>query len=241
VNHTASERPLIELRDVTKTFGQGPAAFRALKGVSFDIADGEFVSVMGPSGSGKSTVMNIIGCLDVVSSGSYAFRGVQVENLDRRQRALLRRNQIGFVFQGFNLLARNSAVENVELPLVYRGVKTRERRAQAMRSLDLVGLARWARHTPSELSGGQQQRVAIARALVTDPAILLADEPTGNLDTERSLDIMRLLATLNRERGLTIMMVTHEAPMAAFSTRIIHFLDGVVDNDSGATELARAG
>lgn len=242
MNSTDTAASLIALRAVTKTFGHGPAAFRALKGVSFDIADGEFVSVMGPSGSGKSTVMNIIGCLDVVSSGSYRFRGVQVEALDRRQCALLRRNQIGFVFQGFNLLARNSALENVELPLVYRGVKSRERRAQAMRALDLVGLARWARHTPSELSGGQQQRVAIARALVTDPAILLADEPTGNLDTERSLDIMRLLASLNRERGLTILMVTHEAPMAAFSTRIIHFLDGLVDDDSGsATEVARAG
>ncbi len=226
------DRRLIELRGVTKIFGHGAAAFHALKGVGFDIGDGEFVSVMGPSGSGKSTVMNIIGCLDVVSAGSYRFQGVRVESLDRRQRALLRRHHIGFVFQGFNLLSRSSALENVELPLVYRGMGLHERRRRAAAALDLVGLVPWARHRPSELSGGQQQRVAIARALVTDPAILLADEPTGNLDSERSEEIMTLLASLNHERGLTILMVTHEASMAEYGHRIIRFVDGRVADDA---------
>ena len=221
--------PLIELEGITKTFGKGEAAFQALKGVDMEIDRGDFVAVMGPSGSGKSTTMNILGCLDVPTSGVFRFRGVEVQALDRDQRSLLRRRYLGFVFQGFNLLARTSAVENVELPLLYRGEKKSVRHAAAMRALDQVGLAPWADHTPAELSGGQQQRVAIARALVTEPDVLLADEPTGNLDTERSLEIMQLLTRLNRE-GITILMVTHEEEMAAFARTIVHFRDGLVES-----------
>ncbi|AJQ92534.1 ABC transporter ATP-binding protein [Gynuella sunshinyii] len=227
-----NSQALIRFAGVTKTYGFGQAAFQALKGVSFAIHPGQFVSVMGPSGSGKSTVMNILGCLDVITSGEYFFQGIGVSTLDRNQRALLRRHHVGFVFQGFNLLARTSALENVELPLVYRGVSRRERRQAAMSALDKVGLAPWAKHHPAELSGGQQQRVAIARALATNPAILLADEPTGNLDTERSQEIMELLAELNREQRQTILMVTHEPDMAAYGNRIIHFVDGLVDSDT---------
>ena len=224
----SSNAPLIELEAITKTFGKGPAAFQALKGVDMRIERGDFVAVMGPSGSGKSTTMNILGCLDVPTSGIFRFRGVEVQALDRDQRSLLRRRYLGFVFQGFNLLARTSAVENVELPLLYRGEKKSVRHAAAMRALDQVGLGPWAHHTPAELSGGQQQRVAIARALVTEPAVLLADEPTGNLDTERSLEIMQLLTRLNGE-GITILMVTHEQEMAAFARTIFHFRDGLVE------------
>lgn len=220
---------LIRFDGVTKSYGSGSAQFQALKGVDFEVAEGEFVSLMGPSGSGKSTVMNILGCLDVLTSGEYFFRGVPVSQLDRNQRALLRRNHIGFVFQGFNLLARTSAMENVELPLVYRGLGRRERNRLSMAALEKVGLEKWAHHHPSELSGGQQQRVAIARALVTTPSILLADEPTGNLDSERSEEIMQLMSQLNREQNLTILMVTHEPEMAEYSQRIIHFVDGLVD------------
>ena len=220
------------MADVTKTYGEGPSAFQALRGVDFQIDRGEFVAVMGPSGSGKSTVMNILGCLDIPTSGSYRFSGVSVEELSRQQRALLRRYFIGFVFQGFNLLPRTTAVENVELPLLYRGVSSRVRRESAMDALDLVGLRDWASHTPGELSGGQQQRVAIARALVTNPEVLLADEPTGNLDTERSREIMELITTLNRERGITVLMVTHDAEVAAHADRIIHFIDGRVASDT---------
>ena len=222
---------LIELRDVTKTYGQGPAAFLALRGVNLHIGAGEFVAIMGPSGSGKSTVMNILGCLDNPSSGAYLFRGMHVENLTRDQRALLRRYYLGFVFQGFNLLARTTALENVELPLVYRGEPRAARHAKARAALDAVGLRQWEHHTPAELSGGQQQRVVIARAIVTDPAILLADEPTGNLDSQRSYEIMDLLAALNRDRGITVLMVTHEPGMARYAKRIIHFVDGRVDSD----------
>ncbi len=222
---------LIRFAGVTKSYGSGSAQFQALKGVDFDVAAGEFVSLMGPSGSGKSTVMNILGCLDVLTSGEYFFRGVPVSEIDRNQRALLRRNHIGFVFQGFNLLARTSAMENVELPLVYRGLGRRERNRLSMAALEKVGLEKWAHHHPSELSGGQQQRVAIARALVTTPSILLADEPTGNLDSERSEEIMQLMSQLNREQNLTILMVTHEPEMAEYSQRIIHFVDGLVDPD----------
>ncbi len=222
-----SEPPLIELEGITKTFGEGAAAFQALKGVDLRIERGDFVAVMGPSGSGKSTTMNILGCLDVPTAGIFRFRGVEVQALSRDQRSLLRRRYLGFVFQGFNLLARTTALENVELPLLYRGEKKRERRAAAERALDLVGLLPWADHTPAELSGGQQQRVAIARALVTQPDVLLADEPTGNLDTERSIEIMELLTRLNRE-GITILMVTHEAEMAEFASTIVHFRDGLV-------------
>ncbi|MDE8651180.1 ABC transporter ATP-binding protein [Novosphingobium album (ex Liu et al. 2023)] len=221
--------PLIALRGVTKVYGEGPTAFAALKGVDLDIMRCDFVAVMGPSGSGKSTTMNILGCLDIPSSGSFLFKGHRVEALDRDQRALLRRKYFGFVFQGFNLLARTSALENVELPLLYRGDEKAARRGAAMAALDKVGLKDWWDHTPAELSGGQQQRVAIARAIVTNPEVLLADEPTGNLDSERSLEIMRLLAGLNRDLGITVLMVTHEPEMAGFARTIVHFKDGVVD------------
>ncbi|HZU51242.1 MAG TPA: ABC transporter ATP-binding protein, partial [Sphingomicrobium sp.] len=205
--------PLIALRAITKRFGEGVAAFDALKGINLDIAPGDFVAIMGASGSGKSTTMNILGCLDVPTSGSYLFRGVPVEGLDRDQRSLLRRRYLGFVFQGFNLLARTTALENVELPLLYRGESRRARARQAMTALARVGLAEWSHHKPNELSGGQQQRVAIARALVTEPDVLLADEPTGNLDSERSVEIMELLRKLNAEAGLTVLLVTHEPDM----------------------------
>jgi putative ABC transport system ATP-binding protein len=221
--------PIIQLRGITKTFGAGATAFQALKGVDLDIQAGDFVAVMGPSGSGKSTMMNILGCLDVPTAGEFRFKGVHVEQLDRDQRALLRRRYLGFVFQGFNLLARTDALENVELPLLYRGEDKKARREAAMASLDKVGLLEWWDHTPAELSGGQQQRVAIARALVTSPDVLLADEPTGNLDTERSIEIMELLSALNRESGITILMVTHEPDMAAYARTVIHFKDGVIE------------
>ncbi|OBX17975.1 macrolide ABC transporter ATP-binding protein [Erythrobacter sp. QSSC1-22B] len=224
-----SEAPLIELVGITKTFGEGEAAFQALKGVDVTIERGDFVAIMGPSGSGKSTTMNILGCLDVPTAGVFRFRGVEVQALDRDQRSLLRRKYLGFVFQGFNLLSRTTAIENVELPLLYRGETKKARRISALRSLDQVGLVPWADHTPAELSGGQQQRVAIARALVTQPDVLLADEPTGNLDTERSIEIMELLTRLNRE-GITILMVTHEKEMAAFANTIVHFRDGLVES-----------
>jgi putative ABC transport system ATP-binding protein len=220
--------PLIALRDVTKVYGQGQAAMHALCGIDLDIRHGAFVAMMGPSGSGKSTCMNILGCLDTPTAGSYCFEGVEVGDLSRNQRALLRRNYIGFVFQGFNLLARTSALENVELPLIYRGIPLARRHARAREALAAVGLSGWEDHSSAELSGGQQQRVAIARALVTEPAVLLADEPTGNLDTARSLEIMELLAGFNTEQGITIVMVTHEAEMAAFAREVVHFLDGHV-------------
>jgi putative ABC transport system ATP-binding protein len=222
--------PLIALRGITKRFGEGAAAFQALKGIDLDIAPGDFVAIMGASGSGKSTTMNILGCLDVPTSGSYLFRGVHVEGLNRDQRSLLRRRYLGFVFQGFNLLARTTALENVELPLLYRGESQRIRREQGMAALAKVGLTDWSDHNPNELSGGQQQRVAIARALVTEPDVLLADEPTGNLDSERSVEIMELLAELNEQAGLTVLLVTHEPDMAAYARKIVHFKDGLVDS-----------
>ncbi|SDD18400.1 putative ABC transport system ATP-binding protein [Sphingomonas sp. YR710] len=225
----ATDETLIRLRGVTKAFGEGATAFQALKGIDIDILRGDFVAVMGPSGSGKSTMMNILGCLDVPTAGTFQFRGFHVETLDRDQRALLRRRYLGFVFQGFNLLARTSALENVELPLVYRGEDKKTRHDMGMAALDKVGLADWWDHTPAELSGGQQQRVAIARAIVTQPEVLLADEPTGNLDTERSIEIMKLLTDLNRASGITVLMVTHEPEMAAFARTIIHFRDGLVE------------
>ena len=227
-----SEAPLIRLRRVTKVYGQGATALAALKGVDLDIAAGDFVAIMGPSGSGKSTAMNVLGCLDTPTTGEYLFNGVHVETLSRDQRARLRRRYLGFVFQGFNLLARTTAQENVELPLLYRGESTKARHAAAAKALASVGLTGWEHHTPAELSGGQQQRVAIARAIVTEPAVLLADEPTGNLDTQRSREIMQLLWGLNVNHGITVLMVTHEADMAAYAKRIVHFVDGVVENDS---------
>ena len=219
----------ISLQGVGKVYGSGPTAFQALKDVNLDVAQGDFVAIMGPSGSGKSTAMNILGCLDMPTSGAYLFKGCHVETLDQDQRALLRRKYLGFVFQGFNLLARTSALENVELPLVYRGDPKAERREAAMSALDKVGLKDWWDHTPAELSGGQQQRVAIARAIVTNPEVLLADEPTGNLDTARSIEIMELLSDLNRNAGITVLMVTHEEEMAAFARTVVHFRDGRVD------------
>jgi putative ABC transport system ATP-binding protein len=227
-----SSEPLIELKAVTKTYGQGSTALQALKGVDLCIEAGDFVAIMGPSGSGKSTAMNTLGCLDTPTSGQYLFNGVPVQNLNRDQRAMLRRRYLGFVFQGFNLLARTSAQENVELPLLYRGEPAKTRHAAAKKALASVGLAGWEHHTPAELSGGQQQRVAIARAIVTEPAVLLADEPTGNLDTQRSKEIMNLLWKLNVDHGITVLMVTHEADMAAYAKRIVHFVDGVVDSDT---------
>ena len=226
-----SPAPFIAFEKVQKLYGEGQGLVRALAGVDLSIARGEFVAIMGPSGSGKSTAMNILGCLDTPSAGRYLFGGADVTSLGRDQRALLRRNFLGFVFQGYNLLARTTAIENVELPLIYRGLPRRERHERAIAALHLVGLAGREHHTPAQLSGGQQQRVAIARAIVTDPLVLLADEPTGNLDTQRSHEIMELLTRLNDERGLTIIMVTHEPDMAAFAHRIIRFLDGRIDSD----------
>jgi putative ABC transport system ATP-binding protein len=225
----SSQLPLIELKMVEKYYGEGNAATYALQGVDLTIAKGEFVAIMGPSGSGKSTAMNIIGCLDVPSVGEYLFEGVDVGKLSRDQRALLRRHYIGFIFQGFNLLGKTSALENVELPLLYRGVPSHERKIMAMEALKSVGLQDVAHHTPGELSGGQQQRVAIARAIVTNPLVLLADEPTGNLDTHKSIEVMELLRSFNRDKGITIIMVTHEHDMAQFASRIIHFRDGCID------------
>ena len=222
--------PLIRLRGITKTFGSGPAAFQALRGIDLEIAQGDFVAIMGPSGSGKSTLMNILGCLDVPTEGQFLFKSVAVEKLDKDQRALLRRRYLGFVFQGFNLLARTTALENVELPLIYRGESREARQEAAMAALDKVGLAPWAKHTPAELSGGQQQRVAIARAIVTQPEVLLADEPTGNLDSQRSIEIMELLSDLNRKSGITVLMVTHEPDMAEFANTIIHVRDGLIES-----------
>ncbi len=222
---------LVSFHNVTRSYGMGGGMVRALAGVNLEIRQGEFIAITGPSGSGKSTAMNIIGCLDRPSSGSFRFLGVEVGKLTQDQRALLRRNYIGFVFQGFNLLNRTTAIENVELPLIYRGMARHERRQRAAEALALVGLAGREHHTPGELSGGQQQRVAIARAIVTDPLLLLADEPTGNLDTQRSHEIMELLTRLNAGRGITVVMVTHEPDMAAYANRMIHFVDGRIASD----------
>lgn len=225
------QAPLIQLHAVTKVYGHGAASMQALRGVDLAIAPGEFVAVMGPSGSGKSTCMNIIGCLDTPTSGQYLFEGVDVGKLTRNQRALLRRNYLGFVFQGFNLLNRTSALENVELPLIYRGLPAEERHHLGVEALRQVGLEGWEHHTPGELSGGQQQRVAIARAIVTRPALLLADEPTGNLDTARGHEVMELLTGFNRELGITIVMVTHEEEIAAYAQRTLRFVDGLVADE----------
>lgn len=234
-----SKQPLIELREITKVYGKGQAALTALQGIDLSVYEGDFVAVMGPSGCGKSTCMNLLGCLDTPTSGQYIFRGVDIGNLSRNQRALLRRHYLGFVFQGFNLLSRTSALENVELPLVYRGIHHSERSKIALDALNSVGLTGWEHHTPAELSGGQQQRVAIARAIATSPTVLLADEPTGNLDSIRSREIMELLTALNTERGITIMMVTHEPDMAEYASRTVRFRDGLIASDSRQNEVTQ--
>ncbi|MEP9371737.1 ABC transporter ATP-binding protein [Mesorhizobium sp. KR1-2] len=233
-----AEKPLISFDKVRKSYGQGEAQVHALAGVDLTIRRGEFVAIMGPSGSGKSTAMNIIGCLDTPTSGRYGFLGVDAGRLDRNRRAVLRNLYIGFVFQGYNLLPRTTAAENVELPLIYRGVAHGERRERALEALDQVGLSGRQNHTPAELSGGQQQRVAIARAIVTTPTLLVADEPTGNLDTARSHEIMELMTRLNRDLGLTIVMVTHEPDIAAYAKRTIGFLDGNIASDTLNEEAA---
>lgn len=224
--------PLFRLSGITKTYGQGEARFEALRGIDLEIPRGQFVAVMGPSGSGKSTLMNILGCLDTPTTGEYVFDGQHVERFDSIQRSLLRRHHHGFIFQGFNLLARTSALENVELPLLYRGMPRKERDALAAEALAAVGLEGKFRNTPSELSGGQQQRVAIARAIVTNPLVLFADEPTGNLDTQTSEDVMALITRLNTERGITVLMVTHETDIAAHAQRVVRVKDGRIDADS---------
>lgn len=226
-----AQPPLIELRDIMRVYGTGEAEVRALDGVDLQIEAGDFVAIMGPSGSGKSTALNVLGCLDRPTSGNYRFHGTEVANLNRDQRALLRRHYLGFVFQGYNLLPRMTALQNVELPLIYKGISRGERVERALAALKKVGLADRANHDPSELSGGQQQRVAIARALAGDPQVVLADEPTGNLDTKLSVEIMELLHNLNRNDGLTIVMVTHERDMAEYARRLIWMVDGKVESD----------
>jgi putative ABC transport system ATP-binding protein len=223
--------PLIELRGITKTYGQGDAAFQALAGIDLVIHEGEFVAIMGPSGSGKSTLMNLLGCLDTPTSGNYLYQGIAVETLDNVRRSLLRRYALGFIFQGFNLLARTSALENVELPLLYRGLTRSERHAKAVAALTSVGLPTKLRNTPAELSGGQQQRVAIARAIVTEPGTLFADEPTGNLDTATTREVMELLTRLNVDHGITVILVTHEEEVATYAKRVIHVRDGLIFSD----------
>ena len=224
-------QPLIEMLGVTKVYGTGQAAMHALRGINLRIDQGEFVAVMGPSGSGKSTCMNILGCLDTPTAGAYLFEGISVGKLSRGKRALLRRHYLGFVFQGYNLLNRTSALENVELPLIYRAIPADRRRSLALEAMEAVGLKGWEAHTPSELSGGQQQRVAIARAIVTAPKVLLADEPTGNLDSVRSKEIMDLLTAFNQKHGITIVMVTHDPDIAVHAKRTIRFLDGAIDSE----------
>jgi putative ABC transport system ATP-binding protein len=230
--------PLIQLHNIWRTYGTGEATVHALAGIDMTIERGEFLAIMGPSGSGKSTAMNIIGCLDAPTQGHFLFNGVEVASLTGDQRALLRRHYLGFVFQGYNLLARTSALKNVELPLIYKGLPRAERMTAAMEALDKVGLAERAHHDPSQLSGGQQQRVAIARALAGKPQIMLADEPTGNLDSKRSVEIMEVLDRLNKEEGLTIVMVTHEEDMAQFAQRLIWMVDGKIERDGPTRKAA---
>jgi putative ABC transport system ATP-binding protein len=223
--------PLIELHGLTKTYGTGDAAFQALKGIDLTIHRGEFVAIMGPSGSGKSTLMNVLGCLDIATTGSYHYQGIAVETLNADQRSLLRRYALGFIFQGFNLLARTSAQDNVELPLLYRGISRKERHEKALAALTSVGLATKMRSAPGELSGGQQQRVAIARAIVTEPSTLFADEPTGNLDSVTTRDVMELLTRLNQDRGITVLVVTHADDVAACAKRTVLIKDGLIESD----------
>jgi putative ABC transport system ATP-binding protein len=226
-----SQESLIELRDLTKTYGKGDAAFEALKGINLSISTREYVAVMGPSGSGKSTLMNLLGCLDTPTAGSYVFQGIPIEGLSKDQRSLIRRHAMGFIFQGFNLLARTSALENVELPLLYRGYPRKLRQQMALEALAKVGIGDKARNTPAELSGGQQQRVAIARAIVTNPGTLFADEPTGNLDSTTTHEIMELLRHLNEDFGISIIMVTHEDEVAGYAKRVIRVKDGLIESD----------
>jgi putative ABC transport system ATP-binding protein len=218
---------VIEIRNVTKVYGEGEAAVHALAGLSMDVAYGDYMAIMGSSGSGKSTLMNIIGCLDIPTAGSYHLDGVDVSELNDTQLALVRNRRIGFVFQSFNLIARTSALANVELPLAYAGVKPRQRRERAMEALDMVGLSARADHDPNQLSGGQQQRVAIARALVTEPALLLADEPTGNLDSHSTADVLSILDKLSFQ-GRTIVIITHEDEVASHAGRIVRLRDGQI-------------
>ena len=228
-----SEEPIIELIDVTKIYGSGDIEVLALDTISLKIAQGEFLAIMGPSGSGKSTLMNILGCLDRTTKGRYILAGEDVSNLNKSQLALIRNRRLGFIFQSYNLLARTTAVENVMLPLMYDRHDHRSTSAKhklAMESLELVGLADRSHHLPNQLSGGQQQRVAIARALINQPALVMADEPTGNLDTHSGLEIMNLLADLNRQ-GRTIVMVTHDPDIAHYTKRIIHIRDGKIESD----------
>jgi putative ABC transport system ATP-binding protein len=227
-----AQAPLIELHGLTKTYGLGDAAFQALKGIDLTIHRGEFVAIMGPSGSGKSTLMNVLGCLDTPTTGSYHYEGIAVETLDSEQRSLLRRYALGFIFQGFNLLARTSSLENVELPLLYRGMSRKDRHEKAVAALTSVGLTTKLSRTPGELSGGQQQRVAIARAIVTEPSTLFADEPTGNLDSVTTRDIIELLTRLNVDRGITVLMVTHDEDVATAAKRKVVIKDGLVESDS---------
>ena len=222
---------VIEIKDLVKDYKVGEMAVHVLKGISFEIERGDFVSIMGPSGSGKSTLMNILGCLDKPTSGTYTLDGISVGNLNRDQLAEIRNNKIGFVFQQFNLLARTSAAENVELPMMYTDAPARERHERAMKALLAVGLAGREEHQPSQLSGGQQQRVAIARSLVNDPSIILADEPTGALDSRIGIEIMAIFQRLNREKGITMIVVTHDPDVAAYSNRSIHFKDGMLQLD----------
>ncbi len=230
---------LIELKGLTKVYGSGPAAFKALRGVDLTIDSGDFVAVMGPSGSGKSTLMNLLGCLDTPTSGSYQFKGIEVETLNKDQRSLIRRHALGFIFQGFNLLARTSALENVELPLLYRGYSRKHRHELARAALASVGLSDKEKNTPAELSGGQQQRVAIARAIVTNPETLFADEPTGNLDSKTTVEIMHLLHELNTRKGITVIIVTHEDEVASHARRVIHVRDGLIFSDERNPQHAK--
>ena len=226
---------MIQLEEVTKTYRMGRVDVPALRGVSLRVEEGGFIAIMGASGSGKSTLMNIVGCLDLPTSGRYLLDGVDVSQLNDNQLAAIRNRKIGFVFQSFNLIPRSSALHNVETPLIYAGAHDRRRRARS--ALEAVGLTDRASHLPTELSGGQQQRVAIARALVTDPTILLADEPTGNLDTDSSQEIMRLLADLNRA-GRTIVLITHEAEIAVFARRVVRLKDGLVVSDEARAAVS---
>ncbi|HOU52675.1 MAG TPA: ABC transporter ATP-binding protein [Myxococcota bacterium] len=227
----SGETPVIRLDRLTKIYGQGDAAVVALDGVSLEVPPGQFLAVMGHSGSGKSTLMNLLGFLDSPTDGKYWFQGVDVSTLDADQRALIRRQFVGFVFQGFHLLPRLSALENVEVPLIYQRVPAPERRRRALEALEALGLGDRVRHVPTKLSGGQQQRVAIARALVVRPSLLLADEPTGNLDSARSIEIMEILSDLNRRQGITVVLVTHEPDMALWAERIVEFRDGRILSD----------